>query len=83
MNKLFGSSKPKPKPEPPTNINAPTLGETSAKLDQRGKVIQTKIDECNTQLADLKRQMATARGTGLNSLKQKALQVLRRRKMYD
>ena len=52
-------------------------------MDQRGKVIQTKIDECNTQLADLKKQMATARGTGLNSLKQRALQVLRRRKMYD
>ena len=52
-------------------------------LDQRGKVIQAKIDECNTQLADLKKQMSTARGSSLNSLKQRALQVLRRRKMYD
>ena len=52
-------------------------------MDARGKVIQTKIDECNTQLADLKNKMKTARGTGLNSLKQRALQVLRRRKMYD
>ena len=83
MNKLFGTSKPKPAPEPAVNINAPTLGETSQKMDQRTKVIQTKIDDCNTQLADLKRQMASARGTGLNSLKQRALQVLRRRKMYD
>ena len=46
-------------------------------------MIQTKIDECNTQLADIKKKMATARGSGLNSLKQRALQVLRRRKMYD
>ena len=46
-------------------------------------MIQTKIDECNTQLTDLKTQMKTARGTSLNSLKQRALQVLRRRKMYD
>jgi len=83
MNKLFGTSKPKPAPEPATNINAPTLGETSAKMDQRTKAIQAKVDECNTQLADLKKQMATARGTSLNSLKQRALQVLRRRKMYD
>ena len=84
MNKLFGTSKPKPAPAAPaTNINAPSLGETSAKLDSRGKVIQAKIDECNTQLADLKKQMSTARGTSLNSLKQRALQVLRRRKMYD
>ena len=52
-------------------------------MDQRTKVIQAKIDECNTQLTDLKAQMKTARGTSLNSLKQRALQVLRRRKMYD
>ena len=32
MNKLFGTSKPKPAPEPATNINAPTLGETSGKV---------------------------------------------------
>ena len=46
-------------------------------------MIQGKIDECNQQLATLKQQMATARGSSLNSLKQRALQVLRRRKMYD
>ena len=32
MNKLFGTSKPKKEPEPATNINAPTLGETSGKV---------------------------------------------------
>ena len=52
-------------------------------MDQRGKVIQGKVDECNVQLQDIKKQMATAKGARLNSLKQKALQVLRRRKMYD
>ena len=52
-------------------------------MDQRTKAIQVKVDECNTQLADLKNKMKTARGAGLNSLKQRALQVLRRRKMYD
>ena len=35
------------------------------------------------QLNDLKKKMSTAKGTTLNSYKQKALQVLRRRKMYD
>ncbi len=73
MNKLFGSSKPKPAPEPATNINAPTLAETSQKMDQRCKVTQAKVDECNVQLAELKKQMATARGNSLKSLKQKAL----------
>jgi len=69
MNRLFGTSKPKPAPEPATNINAPTLGDTSQKLDQRGKVIQAKIDECNEQLAGLKKQMSTAKGSSLNALK--------------
>ena len=46
-------------------------------------MIQTKVDECNTQLADIKKQMAGAKGSRLNTLKQKALQILRRRKMYD
>ena len=74
MNKLFGTSKKKEEPKPAAaNINAPTLGETSAKLDTRGKVIQTKVDECNVQLSDLKTKMKTARGAGLNSLKQRAM----------
>lgn len=52
-------------------------------MDARQKVIQVKIDECNAQLNELKKQMATAKGTRLSALKQKALQILRRRKMYD
>ena len=81
MNKLFGV-KPKeaPKAEQP---QAPSLSETSGQLDSRGKVIQVKIDECNVQLNDLKKQMGVAKGSRLNTLKQKALQILRRRKMYD
>ena len=52
-------------------------------MDSRGKVIQGKIDECNVELNKLKKEMATAKGTRLKTLKQKALGVLRRRKMYD
>ena len=52
-------------------------------MDARGKVIQTKVDDCNKELNEIKKQMATAKGTRLKTLKQKALQVLRRRKMYD
>jgi charged multivesicular body protein 5 len=42
-------------------------------MDQRVKVIQAKCDECNVQLNEIKKQMAAAKGTRLNSLKQKAL----------
>ena len=38
-------------------------------MDQRGKVIQVKIDECNVQLNEIKAQMAKAKGARLNQLK--------------
>jgi len=41
MNKLFGTSKPKEAPKPATNINAPSLGETSAKV--RNKALKIKL----------------------------------------
>ena len=78
MKKLFGAKK-KEEPKPP----APTLTDTSAKLGERGKVIQLKIDEINKELLGIKNQMKTAKGQAYKSLQQKALQVLRRRKMYD
>ena len=78
MKKLFGAKK-KEEPKPP----APTLDETSTKLGDRGKVVQLKVDECNKQLVDIKSQMKTAKGMAYKSLQNKALQVLRRRKMYD
>ncbi len=49
MNKLFGAKK-KEEPLPP----APTLQETSGKLGERQKVVQTKVDECNQELAKIK-----------------------------
>ena len=52
-------------------------------MDQRGKVVQTKIDECNAQLNVLKKEMAVAKGSRLAQLKQKAMMVLKKRKMYD
>ena len=78
MKALFGAKK-KEEPKPP----APTLQESSEKLGSRGKVIQLKVDECNKELVTIKNQMKTAKGMAYKSLQQKALQVLRRRKMYD
>ena len=78
MKKLFGAKK-KEEPKPP----APTMQETSAKLGDRQKVIQVKVDECNKELVAIKTQMKTAKGMAYKSLQNKALQVLRRRKMYD
>lgn len=46
-------------------------------------MIQVKVDDCNKELAVIKNQMKTAKGTTYKSLQHKALNVLRRRKMYD
>ena len=78
MKALFGAKK-KEEPKPP----APTLDETSGKLGERSKVVQMKVDECNKELVNIKTQMKTAKGMAYKSLQNKALQVLRRRKMYD
>jgi len=78
MKKLFGAKK-KEEPKPP----APTMAETSTKLGDRQKVIQVKVDECNKELVAIKQQMKGAKGMAYKSLQNKALQVLRRRKMYD
>ena len=78
MKKLFGAKK-KEEPKPA----APTMQETSVKLGDRQKVIQVKVDECNKELVNIKNQMKSAKGMSYKSLQNKALQVLRRRKMYD
>ena len=81
MNKLFGASKKKEEPKP--NPNAPTLAETSTRLDERGKVVQAKVDSANKELAAIKEEMRTAKGMRKKQLQQKALQILKRRKLYD
>ena len=97
MDRLFGKKKPtEPVVEVP-KVAAPTLGETSEKvsfntcqltllyvqLDLRTKAIQVKVDEQNAELGKIKTQMAGAKGQRLNTLKQKALMIIRKRKMYD
>ena len=53
------------------------------KLDARGKVVQAKVDDCNQQLMKIKEELRTAKGMRRKQLQQKALQILKRRKMYD
>jgi len=62
---------------------APSLGETSERLDGRVKAIQAKVDDCNNELTKIKVQMKTAKGPSYKSYQQKAMGILRRRKMYD
>ena len=78
MDRLFGAKK-KEAPK----VAAPSLQDTSSKLGDRHKVVNAKVEECNQELAKIKQQMKTAKGTQYKALQQKALNILRRRKMYD
>lgn len=48
MNKLFGTQKKKEVKE--EKYEGPSLGETSAKLGERGDVLQKKVNDLNAEL---------------------------------
>ncbi|XP_045207180.1 charged multivesicular body protein 5-like isoform X1 [Mercenaria mercenaria] len=76
MNRLFGRSKPK---EP-----APNLTDCVANIDSRGESIDKKIARLDAELKKYKDQMAKMRnGPAKNSVKQKAMRVLKQKKMYE
>mmetsp|Transcript_28476 Transcript_28476/g.45770 ORF Transcript_28476/g.45770 Transcript_28476/m.45770 type:complete len:222 (-) Transcript_28476:74-739(-) len=73
MKRLFGTAKAKPEPK-----EAVKLSDCSSKIDSRVQDLEKKIDQCN---ADLKRYMGT--GPSKASNKSMALQVMKRKKMYE
>ena len=81
MNKLFGTQKKKE-----VEVKAyegPSLGETSSKLGERTDVLSKKVNDLNVELMQIKKEMLNAKGMKRKQLQQKALHVLKRRKMYD
>ncbi|KAK2197502.1 Snf7 family [Babesia duncani] len=58
----------------------PTLGEASAKLQERLNQIDSKIDACNAELARLKPVLTNSNNP---AAKRKATEILQRRKMYE
>lgn len=76
MNRLFGKSKPK---EPP-----PNLTDCVSNIDSRGESIDKKIARLDAELKKYKDQMAKMRnGPSKNMVKQKAMRVLKQKKMYE
>nr|CAG4638757.1 EOG090X0EA1 [Cyclestheria hislopi] len=76
MNRIFGRGKPK---EPP-----PNMGDMITKVDERADNIEKKINKLDLELKKYKDQMAKMReGPAKNALKQKAMRVLKQRKMYE
>ncbi|RZF32770.1 hypothetical protein LSTR_LSTR009879 [Laodelphax striatellus] len=76
MNRIFGKAKPK---EPPPDMNDVIKG-----VDSRAETIEKKIQRLDGELKKYKDQMATMReGPAKNNIKQKAMRVLKQRKMYE
>ncbi|XP_076061811.1 vacuolar protein sorting 60 isoform X2 [Oratosquilla oratoria] len=76
MNRLFGRGKPK---EPPPNLNDCIAG-----VDSRAESIDKKIQRLDAELIKYKDQMKKMReGPAKNAIKQKALRVLKQKKMYE
>ncbi|CAG8527470.1 2450_t:CDS:2 [Dentiscutata erythropus] len=75
MNRLFGTSKKTPKPSLNDAINA---------TDGRVAAVEVKIKKLDGELAKYKDQMKKMReGPGKNAVKNKALRVLKQKKMYE
>ncbi|XP_037933774.1 charged multivesicular body protein 5 [Teleopsis dalmanni] len=76
MNRLFGKGKQK---EPPPNLNDCIAG-----VDSRAKSIEEKIAKLEAELRKYRDQMSKMReGPAKNSVKQKAMRVLKQKKAYE
>ena len=76
MDRLFGKAKPK--------TPAPTLNDAIQGADARVDSISKKIDSLDQELMKYKQQIAKMRpGPGQNTVKQRAMRVLKQKKMYE
>lgn len=76
MRRIFGVKKDK--------APAPTLTDASATLDTRGGVIDEKLKRLDTELLKHRDAMKKMRpGPGLEAAKQRALRVLKQKKLYE
>ena len=75
MNRLFGSAPKAPKP---------SLNGAISSVDDRISSIEVKLASINAELATYQQKLAKMRdGPGKSAMKQRALKVLQRRKMYE
>ncbi|KAJ6259787.1 hypothetical protein Dda_5428 [Drechslerella dactyloides] len=75
MNRLFGSKTTAPKP---------SLDDAISRIDSRVSTLDVQISKLNAELATYQSKMAKMRdGPAKNSVKTKALSILKRRKQYE
>ncbi|RCN52897.1 SNF7 family protein [Ancylostoma caninum] len=75
MKRIFGTGKKEPPPD---------LHNAIANIESRGESIEKKIAKLDAELVKLRDQMAKMReGPSKNMVKQKALRVLKQKRMYE
>ena len=77
MHRFLGSSKPK--------APAPTLGDTQAAQQKRIDDLQGRVRKLDSELVKYREQLKKARpgSSAHNSVKRRAMQLMKQRKMYD
>ncbi|ETW08927.1 hypothetical protein H310_01410 [Aphanomyces invadans] len=75
MHRIFGKKKPE---APQVNIT-----DVHGRVEGRVDNLDMKIARLEEELQKYKQQMAKAKGVALTSIKQRALQTLKRKKMYE
>lgn len=75
MHRLIGKKAPE--------VPAPTLGDATKTLEARADTLDQRILKLDKELAVYKKQLKTAKGTAQAALKQRALGVLKRKKMLE
>lgn len=78
MKRFFGT-KQKKKAGPPD----PTLDDVSGNMDKRADELDKKIQRLERQILEIKKKMKKSKGAAKNSLKQKALRLLKQKKQYE
>lgn len=77
MQRIFGVAKAQPKAAAP--YKGPTLSEAAEKMDGRVTDLDAKIKQCDEEI---KKYLAQAKGPGAQTAKMRAMQALKRKKMY-
>lgn len=74
MNRLFGKSNNTPKP---------TLEDASGRISNRSDVVDARVAKIDAELMKLKEQIQRSRGMAQQRYKQRALQLLQQKRMYQ
>eukprot|EP00922_Rhytidocystis_sp_ex-Travisia-forbesii_P029146 GHVS01042687.1.p1 GENE.GHVS01042687.1~~GHVS01042687.1.p1 ORF type:complete len:149 (+),score=35.17 GHVS01042687.1:167-613(+) len=79
MNRLFGKAPVSPPPADAAAARA-QLGQASSQLEEKISYVERQIQKCEQELSVCKQSMAKSGGGGV---KQRAMGILRRKKMYE